>query len=119
MSNSKHLAFIGLRLSKSARGTTRRRAPADVERELTDRPLAPPVDTPEILADDLFAPNEIVYLQGAWYVLDEADAAILEIVEGEDQPTVFADGFDTPVEYTHPSTRARSPMIRITQSFTS
>ncbi len=73
-------------------------APADAERELTDRPLAPPADTPEILADDLLAPNEIVYLQGAWYVLDETDAAIYEIVEGEDQSTVFADGFDTPVD---------------------
>ncbi len=73
-------------------------APADVERELTDRPLAPPVDTPEVLADGLHAPNEIVYLQDAWYVLDEADAAIYEVVEGEDQPTVFADGFDTPVD---------------------
>jgi formylglycine-generating enzyme len=72
--------------------------PDEIEREPTDRPLADPVDAPDVLADDLGQPTEIVRLDGDWYVLDEAEAAVLRITDDPLAPEALLTGLDTPVD---------------------
>jgi len=71
--------------------------PQEIEREATDRPLAAPADAPEVLAEGLGQPTEIVRLDGAWYVLDESELAILRLTDDPLAPEVLLDGLDDPV----------------------
>jgi len=71
--------------------------PEEIEREETDRPLARPVDAPEILADGFTQPTEIERFGAAWYVLDDTEAAVYRVDDGAALPTPIADGMLDPV----------------------
>ncbi len=73
-------------------------SPEDAGREPTDRPLAPPIEGPEVLAEDLTTPTRIVELAGALYVLDAAEGAVFALEEGALQPALLAEGFVGPAD---------------------
>lgn len=72
--------------------------PDDLGREPSDRPLAAPVDRPEVLAEDLTQPTELVRLDGAWYVLDEGEEAIFRVEDGSPVPELLTDDLAGPVD---------------------
>jgi formylglycine-generating enzyme required for sulfatase activity len=72
--------------------------PEDVGRELTDRPLAEPVQRPEVLAEGLTQPTEIVELDGVLYVLDEGEEAVFRVDDGSPVPALLTDDLVGPVD---------------------
>ena len=72
-------------------------APEEIEREETDRPLAKPADTPEVLAEGFTQPTEIELFGGAWYVLDDSEGAVYRVSEDELEPVLIAEGLLDPV----------------------
>ncbi len=72
--------------------------PEEAGREPTDRPLADPVQRPEVLAEGLTQPTEMVRLDGAWYVLDEGEEALFRVDDGSPIPALLTDDLVGPVD---------------------
>jgi len=71
--------------------------PDVIEREETDRPLARPAEVPDVLVEGLAQPTEIERFGSAWYVLDDAEAAVYRVSGDDPEPVPIAEGFLDPV----------------------
>lgn len=70
----------------------------DEGRQATDRPLAPAVEPPEVLASGFTTPTRVVLLDGVLYVLDTAESAVYAVDETELEPQLLAGGFQAAVD---------------------
>lgn len=70
--------------------------PADVDREPTDRPLAPAVREPDVLYGGMVQPVALVPWLDALYVLDRVQVKVFEVMEGVDVGQVPVEGLTSP-----------------------
>jgi formylglycine-generating enzyme required for sulfatase activity len=73
-------------------------APADENRQPSDRPLAPPAETPAVVAENLMNPGSVVAVMDSWYVLDRGAGSIVRIDPTDWAVESVLEGLDEPVE---------------------